>query len=93
MGVRKQYEQSIVDLSKYIEHFPDAAPEIYNRGLSYVNLGNDSAALADFNRCLEIDPDFYRAYRARGNTLLNMGETEKGNADLQEYDRRNPQRN
>lgn len=88
MGVRKNYEQSIFDLSKYIAQFPDAAPEIYNRGLSFVNLGNDKAALADFNHCLDIDPDFTRAYRARGNTLLKLGETEKGNADLQEYERR-----
>jgi tetratricopeptide (TPR) repeat protein len=87
MGLRKNYEQSVVDLSRYIDHYPEAAPEIYNRGLSYVNLGKDAEALADFNRCLEIDPNFVRAYRARGNTYLKMGETEKGNADLQTYDR------
>ncbi len=87
MGLRKNYEQSVFDLSKYIEYFPDAAPEIYNRGLSYVNLGKDAEALADFNRCLQIDTSFVRAYRARGNTYLKLGDTDRGNADLQEYER------
>jgi tetratricopeptide (TPR) repeat protein len=87
MGLRKNYEQSVFDLSKYIEYFPDAAPEIYNRGLSYVNLGKDTEALADFNRCLQIDTSFVRAYRARGNTYLKLGDTDRGNADLQEYER------
>jgi tetratricopeptide (TPR) repeat protein len=87
MGLRKNYEQSVFDLTKYIEYFPEASPEIYNRGLSYVNLGKDTEALADFNRCLEIDSTFTRAYRARGNTYLKLGETAKGDADLQKYDR------
>lgn len=87
MGLRKNYEQSIADLSKYIEQHPDAAPEIYNRGLSYINTGKDTEAMADFNRALEIDSTFFRAYRARGNMYLKSGETEKGNADLQQYDK------
>ena len=87
MVLRKNYEQSVFDLTKYIEYFPGASPEIYNRGLSYVNLGKDTEALADFNRCLEIDSTFTRAYRARGNTYLKLGETAKGDADLQKYDR------
>ncbi len=90
MGVRKNYEASVNDLSKYIKQFPEAAPEIYNRGLSLTNLNQDSLALTDYNRCLELDPKFFRAYRARGNTYLKLGETEKGNADLQEYDRMKP---
>ncbi len=87
MGLRKNYEASVNDLSKYIKQFPEAAPEIYNRGLSLTNLNQDSLALVDYNRCLELDPKFYRAYRARGNTYLKLGETEKGNADLKEYER------
>lgn len=90
MGLRKNYEASVNDLSKYIKQFPDAAPEMYNRGLSLTNLNQDSLALEDYNRCLKIDPKFYRAYRARGNTYLKLGDTEKGNADLQEYDRLKP---
>lgn len=55
MGLRQNFEQSVADLTKYIDHNPNAAPEIYNRGLSYVNLGKDAEALADFNKCLEIN--------------------------------------
>jgi len=90
MGLRKNYEASVNDLSKYIKQFPNAAPEIYNRGLSLTNLNQDSLALEDYNRCLELDSKFYRAYRARGNTYLKLGDPEKGNADLEEYARLKP---
>ena len=42
--------------------------------------------MADFSRCIELDPGFARAYRARGNTYLKLGETKKGQSDLEKYE-------
>jgi tetratricopeptide (TPR) repeat protein len=36
-GVMKNYEQSVEDLTKFLEKYPEAVPELYNRGLSYAN--------------------------------------------------------
>ncbi len=85
-GLQKMYDRSIEDLSVYIDHYPQGVRELYNRALSYANLGRNQEAIADLNRAIEIDPVFARAYRARGNCYLNIGETEKGNADLAKYD-------
>lgn len=86
-GPMKLYEQSILDLTKYLDKYPDDAPQFYNRGLSLVNIGQDSLAVLDFDKCISLDPKMSRAYRARGNTYIKLGQKEKGDADLQEYER------
>jgi tetratricopeptide (TPR) repeat protein len=40
-----------------------------------------TSALSDFNRSLEMDPDWAWAFAARGKTYLYMGEYEKAIAD------------
>jgi tetratricopeptide (TPR) repeat protein len=45
---------------------------IYNRGLCYFNMEKYDLALADFNRCLELDPDWAWAFSARGNVYLEL---------------------
>ncbi len=37
---------------------------------------------------IKINPDFFRAYRARGNAYKMLGETAKSEADLAEWERR-----
>jgi tetratricopeptide (TPR) repeat protein len=85
-GMMKNYDQSVTDLTKFLEFYPEEVPELYNRGLSYANLKRLPEAVADFNRAIELDTTFARVYRARGNCLIELGETEKGNADLKKYD-------
>ncbi|MFN0033697.1 MAG: tetratricopeptide repeat protein [Saprospiraceae bacterium] len=85
-GVLKNYPQSVEDLSKFLEKHPDEVPELYNRGLSYANLDRTREAIADFNRVIELDPTFSRAYRARGNCLKKIGENAQGDADLQKWE-------
>lgn len=82
-GPMKLYESAITDLSKYLEKYPDDAALLYNRGLSYVNVGQDSLAMLDFSRCIALDSTMTRAYRARGNTYVKLGQKAKGDADLQ----------
>lgn len=86
-GMMKNYDQSVTDLTKFLEYYPNEVPELYNRGLSFANLKRLPEAVADFDRAIELDTTFARVYRARGNCLLELGETEKGNADLKKYDR------
>lgn len=87
LGMMKSYEQSVADLNIFLEHYPNEVPELYNRGLSLANLERNQEAIADFNRAIAIDSTFERLYRARGNCYLKVGEKEKGDADLQRYDR------
>ncbi len=88
LGFAKQYEASVSDLTLYLNKYPNDAEQYYNRGLSLINLKEVPLAVSDFNKSLEIDPDFFRAYRARGNAYLMQGDTVKGNADLVEWEKR-----
>ncbi|MEZ4942788.1 MAG: tetratricopeptide repeat protein [Saprospiraceae bacterium] len=88
LGIAKQYERSLEDLDKYLEKIPDDPEILYNRSLTLVNLKRWQEALNDLNKTLELAPEFIRAYRARGNVRKQLGDTEGGEADLQEFERR-----
>jgi tetratricopeptide (TPR) repeat protein len=88
MGLAKKYEQSVADLTKYLEKVPNDAEFYFNRGLSLLNLGRKDEAFNDFNKTIELNPAFAPAYRSRGNLYLERGETAKGEADLLEWEKR-----
>ncbi len=54
---------------------------IYNRGTCYSKMNQYELALADFNRCLELDPDWAWAFSARGNVYLQLKEYGKAIED------------
>ena len=43
-----------------------------NRGLAYRDLGNYTAAIADYNSALKINPDYASAYNNRGNAYYDL---------------------
>lgn len=88
LGFAQRFEASLHDLDRYIEKHSDEAEAWYNRALTLVNLNRFEEALRDLNRTLELDPEFTRAYRARGNVRQQLGDQAGGAADLAEYERR-----
>lgn len=82
-GITKQYAQSVADLNAYLSHNPTDAEYFYNRGLSQLNLRHLPDAISDFSQTIQLKPDFDRAYKARGNAYILMGDSLKGNADLE----------
>jgi hypothetical protein len=38
--------------------------------------------IQDFSKTIELRAEFERAYKARGNAYLSIGDTLRGNADL-----------
>lgn len=86
-GVTQQYEKSLADITRYLTKNPNDFEFYYNRGLSLLNLNRVPEAINDFNKTLELDANFDRAYVARGNAYLILGDTVKGNADLEQYNR------
>ncbi|MCB9235501.1 MAG: tetratricopeptide repeat protein [Bacteroidia bacterium] len=81
---------SVADLSKAIEINPND-PDAYNsRGLSYLDMGNEKAALADFTQSIEIKPENDLAYLNRAVLQLNSQALEPALADFDQYVQRNP---
>ena len=54
-----------------------------DRGLVLAQAGQYEEALAEYDRALEIKPDFAGAYRGRAIVLRNLDETEAALEDLQ----------
>lgn len=88
LGFAKQYDRSVADFDAYLEKYPGDPEVHYNRALSLVNLKRLDEALADLNKTLELDANFARAYRARGNVRKELGDTTGGDADLREWEQR-----
>lgn len=54
---------------------------IYNRGICYSQMKEYDLALADFTRCLELDPDWAWAFSERGRVYLQLKEYDKAIKD------------
>jgi hypothetical protein len=54
----------------------------YNRGTFYGLLGNNGQAIADFNKAIEIRPDYIKAYNNRGNAYNELGNYRQAIEDL-----------
>jgi protein O-mannosyl-transferase len=88
LGMQGNYEQSVNDLTVYLTQKPNDVDWLFNRGLSFANLDRHHEAVADFNKVLEINPNYTKAYNARANAWRNLGENAKAEADLAEAARR-----
>ncbi|MGD0279558.1 MAG: tetratricopeptide repeat protein, partial [Smithella sp.] len=62
----------------------------YNRGTSYGLLGNHGQAIADFNKAIEIRPDYIKAYNNRGTAYNELGNYRQAIADFNEAIRMKP---
>ena len=51
----------------------DKAATYINRGIHHTRSGNHSAALADFESALELNPELAEAFLNRGNTYIFLG--------------------
>lgn len=78
----KQYKEAIEFFNDAINFYSgNDEGTIYNRGMCYLELKEYTLALSDFNRSLEMDPDWAWAFASRGRTYLNMGDCERAIAD------------
>lgn len=59
----KVYDESIKHYSRAIVAAPDWPEAVFNRGLAYETLGNISAAKVDYQKALELRPDYVNAQK------------------------------
>ena len=57
---------AIAIFSRLIAQYPRYAEAYYNRGVAQRKLGNDKAAIADYNQALKINSKLAEAYQERG---------------------------
>jgi tetratricopeptide (TPR) repeat protein len=67
------YTEAIKRFSTAIAMVPDSSGTYYVRGLAHLGLQDQKAALADFDKCLQLKPDFEEAARRAGEIFYNNG--------------------
>jgi len=55
----------------------------HSRGVAYARKGELDKAIADFDKAIELDPNFEEAYCNRGVAYVQKGEVEKAISDLE----------
>lgn len=64
--------QSIADYNSYLSTHKPRAVDYIGRALDFLTLRNYSAALADLNRAISLNPEFAPAYMLRAQVRINM---------------------
>ena len=72
---------SIARLDELIAKYPDRAAGFLSRALIYSRIGEHEAAVADYNRAIELDSQDARAYLNRGNAFRDLDDHEAALAD------------
>ncbi|CAH8473758.1 unnamed protein product [Schistosoma intercalatum] len=68
-----KFEEALLLYSDAIGKSPDSYMAHYKRGTAYIALSNCRMSLLDFNRALELNPDFIPARKHRAYVKLRMG--------------------
>jgi len=72
----------LVTSKNYIILQIDSAMAYFNRGLVYANKEDMDRAISDWDKAIELDPDFSAVYYNRGIAYANRGETQNAIADF-----------
>ncbi len=84
------YDQAMRHFNRAIQIWPGFADAYLNRGLAEQGASHRAAALADFDRALNLDPHLTGAYNARGQIYLENGEVQKTILDCSKSIQVNP---
>lgn len=65
---KEEQDQSLEDLNKEFRLVPDSAPAYYyyNRGIAFIQTGDDNKAISDFTQAIRLKPDDAETYYNRG---------------------------
>ncbi len=79
---RGELAEAVRNLQRAVEVTPDARCYAI-RGWALGRMGRYEEALADYNRAIQMNPRFEKAYTMRGQLLIRMGWKDLGDADLE----------
>ena len=64
-------------LNNFLQQNPDDAFARYGLALEYANSGDTETALAEFQKLLQINPDYTAGYQMAAQTLMRTGRTDE----------------
>ena len=82
---RRKWDEAIEVFTRFIEEYPDdpnRAAAHSNRGNAYGQKRDHDRTLKDYNKAIELNPDFMEAYKNLGNLYLRRGDYEQAIRDF-----------
>ncbi len=82
---RDDLDAAVTDLSAVIDRQPQRVDPLLNRGIAYYQRNGDGdqvAAIADFTRAVELQPENYQGYFHRALAAIRTGDAATWQADL-----------
>jgi tetratricopeptide (TPR) repeat protein len=77
LAKRRDYDGAILAFSKAHEADPENVFYINLRGVAYGNKGDDESALADYDLCMKLRPNFPAPHNNRGIIFMRRGDFEQ----------------
>jgi len=87
---RGSYSDALTHFHAAVDADPSNYMSYYKRATVYMALSRAKPALADFDKILELKPDFLKARQQRGGLLLKMGRLNEAHIDLENVVRNEP---
>lgn len=81
-----EYDKAIADYDKAIKITPKFAAAYSARAFTYYLLKDYNRAIEDYSRAIQIQPNQAGNYEYRGKCYEELGELEKAQADLEQYE-------
>jgi len=87
---RGSYSDALTHFHAAVDADPSNYMSYYKRATVYMALSRSKPALADFDKILQLKPDFLKARQQRGGLLLKMGRLDEAHIDLENVVRHEP---
>lgn len=81
-----QYKSAVEDINIAKNNLPDDPKVYYYSGLIRIGLQNSYVAIEELNRCIELDPNHSRAYKARAEARVNTGNRRAARSDAKKVE-------
>ncbi|MBS1873379.1 MAG: tetratricopeptide repeat protein [Acidobacteria bacterium] len=75
-----QPQRAIEDFTRALEHSQSVESHL-QRGLAYASIGDHKKAIEDFDAAMELAPSSSAIYRARANSLIQLGDRKAAEKD------------
>lgn len=90
LNYQKKYQEALKLNNIAISGYPNSAELYYLRGITYDDLNNKKAALADFDKAISLNPKYDDAYYYRGMVKTDLNSPQSAYVDFTTCIRLNP---
>jgi Flp pilus assembly protein TadD len=81
---KRKFKQAVLDLTRAIEAGIHDGRIYHSRGIAFMNLGRNAAALMDFTVSIVVNPRWAEAYHNRSRIYRQLGDDRRADLDMEQ---------